>query len=197
MRSRLKPPKSAKSRSSKSKAKKSKLPRPRSQRSQFTPSGSPLGPSSREYPDRPIVGVGAVIVDQGRVLLIKRGSPPLKGEWSLPGGAVELGETLRFAAEREAREETGLIVKAGEVLEVLDRIIPGKDGAPRYHYVLIDFLCTVHGGKLRAGGDAADVRWAKESELEKYKLEQPAMDVISKAFTAETRRRGEGYSGSQ
>ena len=85
---------------------------------------------------------------------MKRGSPPLLGEWSLPGGVVELGETLRAAAEREAREETGLIVKAGEVLEVLDRIVPGRDGAPQYHYVLIDFLCIVKGGELRAGGDA-------------------------------------------
>jgi 8-oxo-dGTP diphosphatase len=136
----------------------------------------------REYPDRPIVGVGAVIVNQGRVLLVKRGSPPLLGEWSLPGGVVELGETLRVAAEREALEETGLIVKAGEVLEVLDRIIPGKDGVPQYHYVLIDFLCTVLGGELRAGGDAADARWASESELEKYKLEQPAIKVIGKGF---------------
>src|SRR6476661_6967248 len=140
--------------------------------------------SRREYPDRPIVGVGAVIIDQGRVLLVKRGSPPLLGEWSLPGGVVELGETLRAAAEREAREETGLIVKAGEVLEVLDRIIPGKDGAPQYHYVLIDFLCTVQGGELRAGSDAGDVCWVKESELGKFKLEQTAVEVIRKAFTA-------------
>jgi 8-oxo-dGTP diphosphatase len=138
----------------------------------------------REYPDRPIVGVGAVIVDQGRVLLVKRGSPPLLGEWSLPGGAVELGETLRAASEREAREETGLIVKAGEVLEVLDRIVSGKNGAPQYHYVLIDFVCTVHGGELSAGGDAADVRWATASELAEYRLEQPALDVIRKAFLA-------------
>ncbi len=136
----------------------------------------------RDYPDRPIVGVGAVIMDGGRVLLIKRGSPPLLGEWSLPGGVVELGETLRDAAEREALEETGLIVKAGEVIEVLDRIIPGREGAPQYHYVLIDFLCTVHGGELRAGGDAADVRWARESELAEYKLEQPAVEVIRKGF---------------
>jgi 8-oxo-dGTP diphosphatase len=143
--------------------------------------------SKREYPDRPIVGVGAMIVDQGRVLLVKRGSPPLLGEWSLPGGVVELGETLRTAAEREAREETGLMVKADEVLEVLDRIVPGKDGAPQYHYVLIDFLCTVKGGKLRAGGDAADACWAGENELGKFKLEKPAVEVIRKAFDLKSR----------
>jgi 8-oxo-dGTP diphosphatase len=154
-------------------------------------SSDPIPPQStrREYPDRPIVGVGAVIIDRERVLLLKRGSPPLLGEWSLPGGVVELGETLRAAAEREAREETGLIVKAGEVLEVLDRIIPGKDGAPQYHYVLIDFLCTVEGGELRAGGDAADVNWVRENELEKFKLEQLAIEVISKAFLAANQRK--------
>ena len=152
------------------------------------PEPAPPGSSSREYPDRPIVGVGAVIVDQGRVLLVKRGSPPLLGEWSLPGGVVELGETLRAAAEREAREETGLIVKAGNVLEVLDRIVHGKDGAPQYHYVLIDFLCRVEGGQLRAGGDAADVRWAAQAELTAYSLESPAAEVIRKAFLAANQR---------
>jgi len=148
------------------------------------PQAVPPKSTKREYPDRPIVGVGAVIVDHGCVLLVKRGSPPLLGEWSLPGGVVELGETLRAAAEREAREETGLIVKAGEVLEVLDRIIPGKDAAPQYHYVLIDFLCTVKGGELHAGSDAADVCWAEESELGKFKLERLAVEVIRKAFLA-------------
>ncbi|HKF20751.1 MAG TPA: NUDIX domain-containing protein [Candidatus Angelobacter sp.] len=152
----------------------------------------------REYPDRPIVGVGAVIVEKREgmacVVLVKRGAPPLLGEWSLPGGVVELGETLRAAAEREAEEETGLMVEAGEVLEVLDRVIPGEAGRPKYHYVLVDFLCSVRGGELRAGGDAAEVAWASESELASYKLEKPALGVIEKAFSethhgdTETRR---------
>ena len=136
----------------------------------------------REYPKRPIVGVGAVIVDAGRVVLVRRGAPPRQGQWSLPGGAVELGETLRAAAEREALEETGLAVKAGAIVEVLDRIIPGVDGRMQYHYVLIDFLCRVHGGELCAGGDAAEVAWAGEGELAQYKLEAAAIEVILKAL---------------
>lgn len=146
------------------------------------------GSTPREYPDRPLVGVGAVIIDSAagaaRVLLVKRGAPPLKGEWSLPGGLVELGETLRAAAEREAREETGLAVTAGEILDVFDRIIipPGAGGRPQYHYVLVDFLCRVNGGELRAGGDAAEVAWAGEADLAQYKLEKPALEVIRKAF---------------
>lgn len=137
---------------------------------------------NREYPDRPIVGVGAVIVDEGRVLLARRARAPLLGHWSLPGGVVELGETLRQAAEREALEETGLAVKAQDVLEVLDRIIPGQNGRTQYHYVLVDFLCERTGGELHAGGDAAEVAWAAEDELDKYGLEQPALAVIRKAF---------------
>jgi mutator protein MutT len=139
---------------------------------------------NREYPDRPIVGVGAVIVDRGSVVLARRARAPLLGCWSVPGGAVELGETLRAAAEREALEETGLVVKAGEVLEVLDRIISGEHNRPRYHYVLVDFLCEATGGKLRAGGDAAEVAWAGQDELGKYQLEKAAMEVIRKAFLA-------------
>jgi 8-oxo-dGTP diphosphatase len=136
----------------------------------------------REYPDRPIVGVGAVIIEDGRVLLVRRAHPPLAGKWSLPGGVVELGETLRAAAEREAREETGLIVKVDEVVEVLDRIVPGEDGSVQYHYVLVDFLCRRTGGTLKAGGDAAEVAWAKPDELGKYELEKIAVAVIGKAF---------------
>ena len=180
--------KSAKRRSSDRKASDRKFrPRKSTPKSMASEKTRPES-SKREYPDRPIVGVGAVIIDQGRVLLVKRGSPPLLGEWSLPGGVVELGETLRAAAEREAREETGLMVKAGEVLEVLDRIVPGKDGAPQYHYVLIDFLCAVYGGTLRAGSDAGDVCWVRENELGKFNLEQPAIEVVRKAFLAANQR---------
>jgi ADP-ribose pyrophosphatase len=136
----------------------------------------------REYPDRPIVGVGAVIVAENRILLARRAKPPLMGRWSLPGGVVELGETLRAATEREALEETGLVIKAGEVLEVFDRIIPGADGRTQYHYVLVDFLCQVVRGDLRAGEDAAEVAWAGLDELEKYELEEPAMSVIRKGL---------------
>jgi ADP-ribose pyrophosphatase YjhB (NUDIX family) len=144
---------------------------------------------TREYPERPIVGVGAVIVDHdpetgGRVLLVRRGVPPLEGRWSVPGGMVELGETLRAAVEREAQEETGLVVHAVEILEVFDRIIPGQDGRIQYHYVLIDFLCHVEGGQARAGSDAAELVWARESELEKYQLEKPTLEVVLKGFTA-------------
>src|SRR5262249_34655761 len=132
------------------------------------------------------VGVGAVIVDSSgeanRVLLVRRGAPPLQGQWSIPGGAVELGETLRAAAEREALEETGLVVAAGEGLGGLGPGLPGSDGRVQYHYVLIDFRCRVRGGELYAGGDALEAAWVVESELGKYKLEKPAMDVIGKAF---------------
>jgi ADP-ribose pyrophosphatase YjhB (NUDIX family) len=141
----------------------------------------------REYPDRPIVGVGAVIVNKDRVLLARRARPPLQGRWSIPGGVVELGETLRQAAEREALEETGLVVKAKEVVEVLDRIILGENGRPQYHYVLVDFLCECAGGGLRAGGDVAEVAWATEAELGKYGLEQLALEVIGKAFICATK----------
>lgn len=136
----------------------------------------------REYPERPLVGVGAVIVETGRVVLVRRAAEPMAGQWSIPGGLLELGETMRAGAAREALEETGLQVEAGEVLEVLDRILPDGDGRPRYHYVLIDFLCRRLGGTLRAGGDAAEARWVSESELASLGVSEVAVQVIRKAL---------------
>ncbi len=136
----------------------------------------------REYPDRPIVGVGAVITREDRVVLVRRGNDPLKGAWTIPGGAVEIGETLRLCAQREAYEETGLIVEAGEVLDVTDSIHPGSDGRALYHYVLIDFLCRWTGGELRAGGDAEAACWAAASDLERFRLSEVSTLIIRKAL---------------
>lgn len=136
----------------------------------------------RDYPDRPLVGVGAVIVHQGRAVIVQRSTEPLKGEWSIPGGALELGETLRQAAEREAREETGLLVEAGEVLEVFDAIHTDPDGRIRYHYVLIDFLCKLVGGELCCGGDAAQARWIGREDVPGQPLAASAQRVLAKAF---------------
>ncbi|HSZ63213.1 MAG TPA: NUDIX hydrolase [Terriglobales bacterium] len=164
----------------------------------------------REYPESPLVGVGAVIVarnhnvaqhdfrqDDPRVLLIRRGTAPLLGEWSLPGGVLECGETLREAVAREAFEETGLLVEPTEMLGVYERIIRGEgirgnaargdvirndDARVRYHFVLIDFLCHPIGGDLKAGSDAADVRWFMPEELPSLNLANDTSDVVHKGL---------------
>jgi 8-oxo-dGTP diphosphatase len=137
---------------------------------------------SREYPENPLVGVGAVIVQNNRVLLIRRGHAPLLGEWSLPGGVLECGETLREATTREAREETGLVVETSVLLGVYERVVRSDDGRVRYHYVLIDFLCGVSGGNLSAGSDAADVRWFTREELSGLDLPDDTREVITKGL---------------
>ena len=137
---------------------------------------------NREYPEVPFVGVGAVIVQDGRVLLIRRGQPPLLGEWSLPGGVLECGETLREATVREAREETGLVVETVDMLGVYERVIHSDDERVRYHYVLIDFLCRPIAGELKAGSDAADVRWFTRTELPALNLAYDANDVVAKGL---------------
>lgn len=139
----------------------------------------------REYPEAPIAGVGAVIVrdhPDGRkqVLLIRRAHEPLKGEWSLPGGAVELGETLHAAICREVLEETGLIVEPIDTLLALDRIARDDAGRVRYHYVLVDFLCRVVGGSLACATDALDARWATADDLDG--LTPLTLGVIHKAL---------------
>jgi mutator protein MutT len=132
----------------------------------------------REYPKTPLVGVGAIIVDGDRVALVKRGRAPLAGQWSIPGGLLEVGETLRACAEREVREETGLTVVIGELLGVFDRVVPDADGHIQYHYVLIDFLCRRLGGDLRAGDDADEARWFAPEDLPALGLAPETEKVI-------------------
>jgi 8-oxo-dGTP diphosphatase len=136
----------------------------------------------REYPERPLVGVGGVVIADGRALLIRRGSPPLEGEWSIPGGMLELGETFEEGVRRELEEETGLRVRVVEFIEVFERIFPGEDGGTRYHFVILDYLCGVESGEARAASDVTDVAWAGEAELEKYALTPTATRVIKRAF---------------
>jgi len=117
----------------------------------------------REFPLTPLVGIGAVVVHEGRVLLVRRGNEPLKGRWSLPGGLLEVGEPLTQGVIREVREETGLEVEPIELVELLDRI--HREGERvRYHYVIADYLCRVTGGALRAASDADAVRWVERTE---------------------------------
>jgi mutator protein MutT len=133
---------------------------------------------NRRYPDRPFVSVGALVIDNGKALLIQRGKEPLKGDWSLPGGAVEVGETLADAVKRELREETGLECEVGEVIGVFDRIYPDAAGRIEYHYILVDFLCRPTGGEARAAGDVDEARWLSATEIEVLSPIQPFLKAL-------------------
>jgi 8-oxo-dGTP diphosphatase len=138
----------------------------------------------REFPDVPLLGVGAIVVHAGRVLLVQRGHEPLKGQWSLPGGLLEVGESLEAGVRREVEEETGLLVQPVELIELLDRI--HRDGERiRYHYVIADYLCRVTGGELRAASDAAAVRWVERAEWNSHsalRLDPITVRVIETAW---------------
>jgi ADP-ribose pyrophosphatase YjhB (NUDIX family) len=133
---------------------------------------------SREYPDRPVVGVGAVVWRGERVLLIRRGRPPRLGQWSLPGGGQQLGETLLEAVAREIREETGLIVDEIRFLTTVDLIEREADGRIRYHYTLVDFTAEAPHGEAAAGDDAADVAWFAVDELDELGLWSETLRII-------------------
>lgn len=139
---------------------------------------------SRRYPLRPILGVGALIIRRGRVLLAERGHEPMKGVWSLPGGVVEVGETLETAIRREVREETGLEVKVTRLFEIFERIMPDEKGRSEYHYVLLDYLCRPAGGALAAGDDVSRVEWVAEGDLKEYDITEGTKAVIRRAFRA-------------
>jgi 8-oxo-dGTP diphosphatase len=150
---------------------------------------------AREYPDRPVVGIGGVIIEDARAVLIRRGSEPLLGHWSIPGGTLEIGESLQAGVARELLEETGLEVQVLDVIEVFDRIFPGEPASedslargPRFHYVIVDYLCKRVSGTPRAGGDATDVAFARENELGKFELTETATRVLQKAFAMDRAR---------
>jgi 8-oxo-dGTP diphosphatase len=152
--------------------------------------------SSREYPERPLVGVGGVVIEHGRALLIRRGSEPLRGEWSIPGGTLELGETLEEGVARELLEETGLEVRVIKLIEVFDRIylesmaVGGLERKrPRFHYVIVDYLCERISGAAVAGSDVTDVAYAREEELERFALTETATRILKKAFAMERARK--------
>lgn len=136
---------------------------------------------AHQFPANPVVGVGAVIVEHGKVLLIKRAHEPRKGEWSLPGGRVELGESLVDATRREIKEETGLDVEVGALIELFDRV-HRRDGRVQYHFVIADFLCTPCGGMLGAADDALDVAWVSPEQLDAYGVNEHAAAVIRKGL---------------
>ena len=150
----------------------------------------------REYPEHPLVGVGGVVLDRGRVLLIRRGSEPLKGEWSIPGGMLELGEELTAGVVRELEEETGLEVEPRACILVFDRIQHvGK--RVRYHYVIVDYLCCRKRGRLRPGSDVVDARWVRRQDLPQYHLTDMATSVISRAFEMRAREAASGYADKE
>jgi 8-oxo-dGTP diphosphatase len=136
----------------------------------------------RRYPEHPLLGVGALIFQGGRILLAQRGKAPLMGQWSLPGGLVETGESLENAVRREVLEETGLEVKPLGVVEIFERIMRNADGAAEYHYVLLDYICRVTGGTLCAGDDACGVQWVARRALRDLHITEGTLAVIEKGF---------------
>ncbi|HXB71781.1 MAG TPA: NUDIX hydrolase [Candidatus Acidoferrales bacterium] len=136
----------------------------------------------RRYPKHPLVGVGAILLRRDRILMAQRGKEPLKGWWSLPGGALETGESLDEAVRREVREETGLEILPLGVLEIFERIMRDAAGRPEYHYVLIDYVCRITGGVLCAGDDVARVEWVRRADLGKVQITEGTLGVIEKAF---------------
>jgi 8-oxo-dGTP diphosphatase len=135
-----------------------------------------------DYPDRPQVAVGAIVFDKDRVLLVRRGRPPAKGLWAIPGGRVELGETLQEAVEREIREETGLIVRANDPVYTFDVVERDDDANIRFHYVIVDLTADLIGGELSAGDDAMEAQWVGSAEMHTLDISLPTRNLLKQLF---------------
>lgn len=138
--------------------------------------------SGNRYPDRPRVAVGAVVFHDERILLVQRGQPPAEGCWAIPGGSVEIGESLQQAARREILEETGVSIRAREPVFTFDIIEKDADGNVRFHYVVVDVMADYLEGTLRPGGDAADARWVSSGELSRLRVSPATLDLLKKRF---------------
>lgn len=136
----------------------------------------------REYPDQPLVGVGAVVLNGDRVLLVRRGGQPSSGKWSLPGGLVEVGETTGEAICRELAEECHLRIRIAGVAGVIDRIVRDEAGRVRYHYVLVDYLASADSEAVTADSDAAEARWVEVDEVERLDVTEGLVDMIRRAL---------------
>lgn len=138
--------------------------------------------ASRRYPARPLLGVGAVVFQDGKVLLIERGQEPLKGYWTLPGGLAETGERLECAVRREVQEETGLEIRPVEVAAIFERIMPDMEGQTEFHYVIVDYICELTGGFLKAGSDVSRAMWVAPEQMTMVKMAPGTPPVIEKAM---------------
>ena len=144
--------------------------------------------TGREYPQRPIIAVGGVVIHDERALLIRRGQPPLEGRWSIPGGILEIGETITSAIERELKEETGISVRVLGLLEIYEKVLRDSDNRAQYHFIILDYMCEFVEGEAEAAGDVTDAAWVREEDLEKLQLTSAALRVVKKAFAFASRR---------
>lgn len=144
----------------------------------------------RQYPEHPLLGVGAIVFEQDRVVLVKRAGEPLKGWWSIPGGLVETGELIEDALRRETREETGLEIDQLTRFDVFERIMKDAQGRAEYHYVLVDYVCRAASGELRAGSDVSRVEWVAVADLRQYKITSGTLEAVERAYDIHARRTG-------
>jgi len=148
----------------------------------------------RQYPERPIIAVGGVVVSGARALLIRRAQPPLEGRWSIPGGILELGETIAQAIERELMEETRVQVLPLELIEIYEKVLRLPNQPPQYHFVILDYLCELKGGNAQAGSDVTEVAWSTEDELDRFNLTTEARRVVKRAFAMARERHRAAHS---